>query len=994
MEQILKVRIVADAGGFKAIVDGASSDISALDANASRAGRSIQQNFDAASDSTKTLQTELRNTRRDISALLAIGELQKVTGDIVNFGDIVTAVFAGKVVGSLSLYVKETLASVIAYNAQRTAALQAVAATTAHHIALAQHYAATVAATGANTLYAASLRAQIVASNAATIAARGTAASMTLVSRAMSLLGGPIGLITLGATALSFWALKAREAKDETEKLTTANKSLADSYLNGTRQGIAEQIIALEDKISSIRSHATQNTPALDAVINPMKLEIANLKDQLLLLGEKERRLRAITSIGSDKVATEKTGASGRASGGQTTAQWAAEQAIALQRQLAEEGARTTESVRKDYEILQAEVARYSGLLSSGAIDQETFNRLIEQSGMKFSGASEQAKEYTKLISELDPAMAKALKYLADYDLLASQITDPARLEAARDALIALRFKGEDIKEPAQESADQVAQIYEDTASSIRSAFRDTFRSVFDDGLSGFKDFGDRMLSVFKDMLADMVTMAIARPVIVPMVAGLGSMLGVQNSAQAAVIQQLGGGTVDSSLAGMAGSAMGFGMLGTFGTGLSATLPGFLGGAGGGFAAASQLGGLGATSAGAFAGAALPWVGGALLLNSVTGGGLFGTDWKTKDEGLDLSLSGGDVTGRNFNRQKKKKALFAGSKSRTRYSAADADLLSSINDTLDASIDTLLAGAGGLGVSTAQQIIDGFTSTTRLSLKGKSDEEAQKIISDWLDKTFLSMSQAILGDTRFSGLLINANADMAKAIFGVGGYLGANPLADSAELTRRAAMSLKDQYDEQRQSLLELIGVYDGSLSATQALATATQERYQTELALLQQIASVRVSVQDVLGTSIEGIRQSTMSPSQLYSYLTGQAEGLSGQLSSATDPTTIQSLVQRIDALTNQAYGLIPTGAQAGVSQQFIDFLTGVQTSAEQSLSNAEKLVQSTHDDLSAAIKDSMAQASAQLIDAAHKQSEAAAAALEAAKQLTTAVRGYYRYQ
>ena len=34
------------------------------------------------------------------------------------------------------------------------------------------------------------------------------------------------------------------------------------------------------------------------------------------------------------------------------------------------------------------------------------------------------------------------------------------------------------------------------------------------------------------------------------------------------------------------------------------------------------------------------------------------------------------------------------------------------------------------------------------------------------------------------------------------------------------------------------------------------------------------------------------------------------------------------------------------------------------------------------------------QMIDAANKQSEAAAAALEAAKQLTTAVRGYYRYQ
>ncbi len=987
---------------LQATADDSRQSLRSIATESFQTGQAVQQHFSEAADRTRTLGAELRGARREISTLLALGDLQRVAGDILDFGDVVVAIYAGRAVTAIGSFVSAQVASVGALAQDRTAALESAVAHEARAAALnhaTQSGLAGVAATGAQVE---KMREEAVAASAAATAERARAASLTLGARAMSVLGGPAGLIMLGVSALSFWAIKARAAASETDALSKANSRLAESATKITRQGLAEQIVALEDmndlytKGSSAGNAAQRSV--LDELISKNEARIAALKGQIDSLIAADERVNAIAAGG--RKPSSSSGGSGRS--GQTTAEWATEQAIALQRQLEDEGARVTASVRADYEILNDEVARYYGLLNADAISQETFNRLIEQSGLKFSGYSDRVGEFNKLIAEIDPALANAQRYLADYDLLASQITDPARLEAARDALIALRFKGEDVEKPAQQAADQVAQIYEDTASSIRSAFRDTFRSVFDDGRSGFKDFGDLMRDVFKDtrdvfkdMLADMATLAIAQPVIVPMVAGLGSMLGLQNSAQAAIIQQLGGGAVNPALAGAAGSSLGFSMLGTFGSGLAATLPGFLGGAGGGFGAASTLAGTagGFAGAGALAGAALPWVAGAAILDKVTGGGLFGTDWKTKDAGLDLSISGGSVAGQEFTRQKKKRSLFRGSRSRTTFGDIDADLLTSLNDSLDVGIDALLAGAAGLGADAAEQILAGFSSQTRLSLKGKSDEEAQQLVQEWLDKTLVDMARAVTQDTRFSGLLIDATKEMAEALFTLGEFFAADPIRDFSEQQRLASRTLKQQFEEQGSALMDLARAYDGSTLATQELAAATQERYQMELALLQQISSVRAGVDSLIGGSVESIRESVMSPEQLYDYLRGQAETLAEQLTSATDPAAIEQLVSKIDTLTSRAYGLVPEDGRAEFAQQFIDFYDGVQASAQSRLDGVEQTVLQTHTDTAQIIQDMMERASARLEAAAAKQEAAALVTERAAAALEAATNNYYRY-
>ena len=88
------------------------------------------------------------------------------------------------------------------------------------------------------------------------------------------------------------------------------------------------------------------------------------------------------------------------------------------------------------------------------------------------------------------------------------------------------------VKESADETATaalSIAQIYQDTATSIRGAFSGAFRDLLD----GTSSLANRMEGIFKQMLADMATMAIARPIIIPMVTGMGGLIGVSSTAQA-----------------------------------------------------------------------------------------------------------------------------------------------------------------------------------------------------------------------------------------------------------------------------------------------------------------------------------------------------------------------------------------------------------------------------------------------------------------------------
>lgn len=1000
MDQTLRVRIVGDGDQFKVVVDRASTDLTKLDAAARRTGQSVQRSLgDSAATGVADLSKTIQRARADIGGLVALGGLQRLTGEVSGFGDVVEAVFAGRVVVSIGEYAKSMFQAAVAANVERQASLAAAAAATLHHKELMSVYTSLVAAGGASTAYAASLRQEIAASTAATLAARQKAASTTVLGTAMRALGGPWGLVMIAATALSFWAITARSARSESEKLAEAAKKAGDGTGKATAQSLAEQAYALEQVqalyVTGAEGLSAEGRAVMDRLLADNKAKVAALLAQIEDIRKREGRISEIADGGRRAEAD----AERKREEDRRKRERALEDEIKDRERLMDEGRRLTEGTRTDYETLAATTERYAFLLGKGAISQETFNRLVEEAGDKYYGTAEKLERFRTLTGKIFPEQAAVQQYLADYRLLAEYLDGP-ELQRAVTALHENILKGQaDASTGAKTVADQTAEVWRSAAGSIRESFRDTFRGILDDGLKSFDDLGDRLIGNFKDIIAELATIRFANPIILPMVGGIGSMMGVSNTAQASVLNQLGvpvGGSAGTdalmaAFGGSAGRGLGLGLIGgSFGANFSYALPSLLGGGGAGFGAvtsAFQAGGM-AGGFGAVAGAALPWVAGALALDSITGGSLFGTSWKANASGYELSLADGDIGGVQFLDEKKKRRMFGGTRRRTTYSDIDPAFLASLNSTLDAGIDQILAGAAGLGQSAAQQILDGFSSEVRLDLHGKSQDEAQAAVEEWVGKMFSSMARAVLADTRFAGLLNDVTQETISAVLGIGTYLGADPVSDAAEIARLSSRTLKEQYDEQRTALLELVRAYDGSESATQRLATATAERYQTELALLAQISAVRINVQDVIGGSIESIRQSVMNPQQLYAHLTGRAETLAGDLLGATDPALIQQLVGQIDALTNQAYGLLGQGSQGIYAPEFIEFLEGVQGTAEQRLALAERGVQDLHIETANIVRDSMAAASDRLIRAAEAL-EAAAAAQE--EQWTwSARRGY----
>lgn len=78
-------------------------------------------------------------------------------------------------------------------------------------------------------------------------------------------------------------------------------------------------------------------------------------------------------------------------------------------------------------------------------------------------------------------------------------------------------------------------------AEGIQRGFSDAFTTIFREGRLRFDDLAGHLKNAFARLLGELAALAIARPVVVPVVAGLGSLMGLSGSAIAGVTDRLGG---------------------------------------------------------------------------------------------------------------------------------------------------------------------------------------------------------------------------------------------------------------------------------------------------------------------------------------------------------------------------------------------------------------------------------------------------------------------
>ncbi|HFL2185790.1 TPA: hypothetical protein ACG3DQ_000769 [Pseudomonas putida] len=137
-------------------------------------------------------------------------------------------------------------------------------------------------------------------------------------------------------------------------------------------------------------------------------------------------------------------------------------------------------------------------------------------------------------------------------------------------------------------------------------------------------------------------------------------------------------------------------------------------------------------------------------LGSFLGGSLFGGSWQTKDTGLALGVTGGEFTGQQYEYQKKKGGLFGKNKKRTRYSDLDPEVASALQETYDATEDTVVDLLGRIGVSVGDGAFAGLNiAKQQISTKGKSEAEIQeeiaKLFSGFADQMITFIDQGVGG---------------------------------------------------------------------------------------------------------------------------------------------------------------------------------------------------------------------------------------------------------
>ncbi len=400
----------------------------------------------------------------------------------------------------------------------------------------------------------------------------------------------------------------------------------------------------------------------------------------------------------------------------------------------------------------------------------------------------EYRKELQRLEDQLDPVGKATSQYQKDVERLNDAMERGERSpERTAELLAELERQYKDNTK----ATSEWAKWTEGALDRVDGAFADAWRNIGD----GFSSFRDSLTNAFKQMLAELAHMAITRPIVLQIGAalgiggaagqatammgggsgggiGVGSLLQYGQTAYSAItgvgpaalagwqsgglmggIQGVGG-YYGGALSGInAGAGQVIGTL-LNGGGMtyaplsyqlsSGALNGAIGGLAGiggalyGYSQAglkgAATGGLGAWGGATLGNILLPGIGGIIggALGSALGGSLFGGDWETKDVGLAFSVENGDFLGQQYKYQKKKGGLFSSNKKRTRFSALDDETAARFQSAFDATEDTVAGLFEALSLSVEEGSLDGLQlARTKISTKGKTEEEIQQAIAEW-----------------------------------------------------------------------------------------------------------------------------------------------------------------------------------------------------------------------------------------------------------------------
>lgn len=193
-----------------------------------------------------------------------------------------------------------------------------------------------------------------------------------------------------------------------------------------------------------------------------------------------------------------------------------------------------------------------------------------------------------------------------------------------------------------------------------------------------------------------------------------------------------------------------------------------------------------------------------------------------------------------------------------------------------------------------------------------------------------------------------ANIGNAKAILDYG---NADPFSDYAKSLAAAGNSYTLQLERQRESVLAAAKAFDGSTASVNALLQATQQRYEIELQLAQQVADSLKSTSDMFGDSARSVRLSVLDNQGKYGFYNDEVQKYSDILGTLSDPAAIAEYAKKLNDSIMSAWGVLEPDQQQGSADRFIALLDQADALAQSRYQAVETSAKTDREALSVAI-------------------------------------------
>lgn len=261
---------------------------------------------------------------------------------------------------------------------------------------------------------------------------------------------------------------------------------------------------------------------------------------------------------------------------------------------------------------------------------------------------------------------------------------------------------------------------------------------------------------------------------------------------------------------------------------------------------------------------------------------------------------------------------------------------------------TTAARAAGVAVDLSGRSLAGFNPNAGGAAGGSffgvekneertAEEAAAAFVEAWIGAVGPQLSRRARAAFALAG---EAGAeDLARAFasaLSVGQLLDLDVVGRAGEAVRELNVgqrSLLDVYAEQTEAVRALV---DGGVRGADALERLNAELVQQKQAAARLALAYHAAGEEVaalLGGAAAAIRESQLSPRELYESRRATADALRAELETTTDPERVRRIAADIERAARDAWSLLDAGQQAQLAEDFAGFLESSAAAAQSRL-------------------------------------------------------------